>query len=129
MCKYLILLGLCVGYSLPNHAQNIAVLKGQKRILLVFESDADSNFYIYQKAIETAHKAAFEERDLVVIKVTDEEIYRKYGVDSDKSMVMLIGKDGQAKVQQDHIFEATALFGVIDAMPMRREEMKRQKNN
>lgn len=97
--------------------------------MLVFESDADSNFYIYQKLIETAHKAAFEERDLVVIKVTDEEIYRKYGVDSDKSMVMLIGKDGQAKVQQDHIFEATALFGVIDAMPMRREEMKRQKTN
>ena len=128
MFKYLIVLAVGTTYPLTSHAQNPTPMPTQKRIILVFESTPDSNFYNDQKAIEAAHTSAFEERDLVILKVEEEDLYSKYGVSRDKNVVLLIGKDGGVKVQQHYIFEASELFRIIDAMPMRREEMKRQKN-
>ncbi len=128
MYKYLILIGLYLVFPVKNQAQNITALPDQKRVILVFESNADSNFYNDQKAVEAAHASAFEERDLVVIKLEAEDLYKKYGLSRDKNVVLLIGKDGQVKVQQHYIFDASALFRIIDAMPMRRAEMKRAKN-
>jgi hypothetical protein len=109
-------------------AQNITPLLGQKRLLLVFESSKDTDFFNRQKGIAEAHLADFVERDLVVIQVGDPALYRRYGVKSDKNTLLLIGKDGSPKWRSQQVADAKTLFALIDAMPMRRAEMVRRKN-
>lgn len=42
------------------------------------------------------------------------------------SGVVLIGKDGGVKLQEDHWVEVEAIFDLIDSMPMRQSEMRRK---
>ena len=41
-----------------------------------------------------------------------------------KYQFILVGKDGGEKLRADTIIDTKQLFATIDAMPMRREEMK-----
>ena len=42
--------------------------------------------------------------------------------------VVLIGKDGTQKLQQNEVLPIDKLFAVIDAMPMRRREAREDKD-
>ncbi|CAM6006182.1 unnamed protein product [Sphagnum balticum] len=42
-------------------------------------------------------------------------------------LLILIGKDGTVKLKERHFVDKSALYAVIDAMPMRKSEMKREK--
>ncbi len=121
---FIIFLSFCF-YS---DAQNISGLKGVKRILLVYESPADSNFYLNQKTVEKNNLAGFKERDLEVIKIKNPRLLKKYGIGINKSVVLLIGKDGFEKVRRFSIFSSNELFRIIDAMPMRKDEIKNQRD-
>jgi hypothetical protein len=41
--------------------------------------------------------------------------------------VLLVGKDGGVKLSSSSPLSASTLFGTIDAMPMRIDEMRRRK--
>ena len=41
-------------------------------------------------------------------------------------MSILVGKDGGVKFRQDRIVELKEIFRVIDAIPMRQQEMKKK---
>jgi len=53
--------------------------------------------------------------------------FRKHlSVPPGQFMVILIGKDGGEKFRQDRNVELKEIFNIIDAMPMRRQEMKKK---
>jgi hypothetical protein len=54
---------------------------------------------------------------------------KKFGVTADEFEVILIGKDGTVKLRSKAAVSTSALFQLIDAMPMRQEEMREKKKN
>lgn len=47
-----------------------------------------------------------------------------FGVEGGRFAAVLVGKDGTAKFRSDAPFPAPDLFALIDAMPMRRREVR-----
>lgn len=50
-----------------------------------------------------------------------------YGIRKSEFRTILVGKDGGAKLSSRSPVSEQRIFGLIDGMPMRREEMRRQK--
>jgi len=115
----------------------------KKRVLLVFTAHPKHALYQEQiKAFEQA-TAGVLDRDLVVFKVVGNEGYtpdhkrltkfqnqqlrKHYEVPSIQFQVILIGKDGGEKMRTiKQTMDVKQLFRTIDAMPMRRSEMRRK---
>ncbi|MDX2269533.1 MAG: DUF4174 domain-containing protein [Bryobacter sp.] len=68
-----------------------------------------------QRRLFANAKDGLAERDLIVLERAGERFE-----------VRLYGKDGGEKAQRKEPFPAEDLFGLIDQMPMRRQEMRRE---
>ena len=117
-------------------------LRWKYRVILVFArqpylSNALSNLEEFA--------AAIEERDITWFVLDDDSLHTNYdGTMSDKlheqlmnshftpvpaeTAVLLIGKDGTLKSRSSDM-DLEATFGLIDQMPMRREEMRRKSDD
>ena len=49
----------------------------------------------------------------------------RYSVEDNQFATVLIGKDGGEKLRRDGLMPTDTLFDTIDAMPMRRDEIRR----
>jgi len=127
--KISFLLVLCL--SLPAFAETISEFRWKKRLLVITEGN---------KQLATAlidSKAGLAERDLEVFVLSGpvgcgrvpttplgNELRKRLGVQNDHPEVILLGKDGHTilrwKVAK---FTMANLFGSVDAMPMRKQEM------
>jgi Domain of unknown function (DUF4174) len=112
----------------------------RKRVLLIFAPDAENDSFKRQLSAVKEVKTGFEERDLVVICIfplsgLDErnkpfnaanaiKLRKKFNVAVDDFKVILLGKDGGAKKTSAQPLDMQQLFRLIDAMPMRRDEVK-----
>lgn len=83
------------------------------RILVIDTPSSDSEPYRRQLAGLEAAAAGLQERDMRVVTQPGRDF-----------RVRLVGKDGGVKLDLGEPVEASALFALIDAMPMRRAEMK-----
>jgi len=102
-----------------------------KRQLLLFTQNKDTGLAEKQLAIWTEAQAEMQERDLIITVITGNELlYKKYKVDSQTDFtVILLGKDGIEKLRTQNLLTANKLFALIDAMPMRRQEMRKKEKN
>ena len=114
----------------------------QNRPLLVFAPVAESPDLQRQLAIARDHAAGWRERDMVTIVVAGDRpvtvdrtrakdlsnaaLRRRFQVAGDRFAAILVGKDGTEKLRHDAPIPAAKLFQTIDAMPMRRREMRKQ---
>lgn len=98
------------------------------RRLLVFTPSTLDTGYSEQRRLLQDHERGFAERDLLttVFLENDEavETRDRYGIVGGSFMVVLVGRDGGEKFRSDEPVPAEALFARIDAMPMRRREMR-----
>lgn len=117
---------LCFATAVLN-AQNLDSLRWENRVLLVFSPDSSSKSYREQLEIARLHHAAFAERDLVCVRANSENMRKKYAVSPKDFAAVLIGKDGGEKFRSPVPVTAAQLFSIIDAMPMRRAEMRRDR--
>ena len=103
----------------------LAPFRWKNRILVIL-SNSQSKELEGQQSIAASNDAGFKERDLIVLTETDPQggLHRKFKVTAQDFRVLLIGKDGHVALERSTPITAEALFSVIDAMPMRREEMK-----
>jgi hypothetical protein len=71
---------------------------------------------------------AVEDRDLepVIIKQGN-ALYKQYRVKQKEFTVILIGKDGTEKYRAGKVIPLHNLFAIIDAMPMRKAEVKNKR--
>jgi peroxiredoxin len=127
-------------FTLPHEAGRPVSLRtflGSRRIVLLFSPS--------QRDLDTiqSQRTPFSDRDLTVLAVvppgspltaepgpihvlTDPEgkVAKKYGASDGRPAFYLIGKDGHIAMAQHEFPAPHTLFGIIDAMPMRRQEMR-----
>ena len=115
----------------------LASYRDKNRVLLVFAPTEKDPAYAEQGRLWQSEKAGFEERQLVVVPVladaakaagdTPAALQKRYGVEARSFAVVLLGKDGHDAYRVAKPVKGEALYDVIDAMPMRRDEMKGQR--
>ena len=127
----------------PAPEKTLAQYREKNRVLLVFAPTAQDAAYVEQTRLWKNEKAGFEDRQLVVVPVLADArpaepapgspapavLEKKFGVDPKSFAVVLIGKDGHDAYRAVKPVKPEALYGVIDAMPMRRAEVKRPPAN
>ncbi len=101
-------------------AAGCALAQNDKRFLLVLVRRQGDPRIAAQKAEVADLARRGDDRDLaVVVALADPALGRGGPFE-----VVLLGKDGGAKLRSDKVVTAGALAALIDAMPMRREELR-----
>lgn len=107
---------------------NIMAQFSSHRQLLIFSNEANAHLAQQQLDLLLKDAAGVKERAIKTTIVEKESpLFKKYNADTAQYTVILVGKDGFEKYRTNKIIETDQLFSIIDAMPMRRREMK--KNN
>ncbi len=114
-------------------------LKDRARTLLIFASGPEDPQLEIQVRTLQEHAAEAHERDLVVLALpyrspsptavklsaADADLARRqFHVPPGEFAVILLGKDGGAKLRSSKPLSMARLISTIDAMPMRQEEMR-----
>ncbi len=118
--------------------------KWKKRPLLLFAPSAENAAYVRQKELIENERAALADRDMVVVElIGQDEVYlngtrqkgfhgkelrSRFQVPQEAFSVILIGKDGTEKQRNKETVALEKIFGLIDQMPMRRQEMRGENN-
>jgi hypothetical protein len=137
---------------LPLAVTTLAVLAGMPaasamtdyrwkyRPVIVFAKSESVAPLAEQRRIVAANRPALAERDVVVIWVVGDSVSAEFGPSPGVSAsalrsrfgtgdaafrVLLVGKDGGTKLSSAAPLGIGVLNGTIDAMPMRRNEMRR----
>lgn len=119
--------------------QNLDSYLWKNRLLLVFAPSKNNAEYQQQMQLFQGQKASFAERNLLIIELLTEgtsrvdaqeaaKIRERFNVNPKEFLVVLVGKDGTAKRQEQSPVSPQSIFETIDAMPMRRQEMRRSSN-
>ncbi|HEY0110882.1 MAG TPA: DUF4174 domain-containing protein [Fibrella sp.] len=118
-------------------AGTIAAKKWQRRVLLIYARDAGNADLLAQKQLLANQHEELNERDFdqIVVLVSDlSATDRNYLRSGDRKLppttlfiMYLIGKDGGVKQRFTRPVAATELFRIVDSMPMRQSEMRRQR--
>ena len=113
--------------TLTLNAQNSAF-----RRVLLFADKANDTTLIQQKQLLESDKAGCLERDIrieiYITSQTDKTFLKKYNITQPQFTFLLIGKDGGIRLRSKKVIPKEQLFALIDVMPMRQDEMKRQRN-
>ncbi len=128
-----------------NHAVKMSSFslsspKWKNRLLLVFAPSEHNPAYQQQMQLFAKAKQDFVNRDLVLLQVLAQgnsyangeqigsssaaQLRDRFGVGNSDFRVVLVGKDGGTKRSNSNPVQASAIFNEIDAMPMRRQEMR-----
>jgi hypothetical protein len=126
---------------MPVSANPLSTYQWKQRPLLVFTAtENDERLTRLRKAL-SERRCDVAERDMVVIEVPGEELSgdglppadaraaelrQRFDVEDDTFTVVLVGKDGGAKLRSRDVPDLDAVFSLIDGMPMRRREMQEQ---
>lgn len=101
-----------------------------KNRLLVISAPTESRAVEEQRRIYRSAQSGMSERQILLIEALGDsqrsrELRTKISADGARFQVFLVGKDGHTALSSDKPFSAKYLFGKVDAMPMRRDEMRR----
>lgn len=130
-----------------DHPTTLREMHDCYRVLLVFAPNPNNAQLQIQFQQLQAEAAGFRERNLLLVPLLDpggmaqlpqsdlptatltpedEADARKRFHRHSGFQVVLIGKDGGEKMRSSQPITSEKLYGAIDAMPMRKDEMKRQ---
>ena len=114
----------------------------KNRLLFVFAPHNNHPLLIDLKDDLSAQKEEIVDRDLIVFEILEngssyigttridnkvaQHILQKFEPVPGRLTVVLVGKDGGAKLRHIDQVQLDEIFSIIDAMPMRREEMRRK---
>lgn len=148
--RRLLLAGAAMAFAAADgaggaRADALASLRWQYRPLLVFTpSEADARLS-RQTTILAADPDGLTERKLAVLIVEPGRVFttfgapapaaqartlrRRYRVPDASFRVILVGLDGGEKLSLDDPITLDNLYGVIDGMPMRRRELREQRDD
>ncbi|MCC0016112.1 MAG: DUF4174 domain-containing protein [Rhodobiaceae bacterium] len=115
-------------------AEGLAAYRGKSRVLVIRVQRLDQIALARQKQILRADEPGLAERDMVVFAGTRDAVLPIFG-EAPAGMpalsappggfeAVLVGKDGTVKGRWNQPVTLPELFSLIDAMPMRRQEMR-----
>lgn len=121
---------IAVGSATAVKADPLSEHRWRSRVLVISAPSADDPRARAQRAIAAAAGKAMAERDLVSVDAYGDApsavaLRKKLGLPEGAFRSVLIGKDGGAKLVATDPITAAQLASTIDAMPMRRDEMRR----
>jgi hypothetical protein len=108
--------------------------KWKNRILLVFAPAQDNASFGKQMQLINENTQGLDDRDLVVLELVPngkheaqrKELLKQFDVQAGAYTLILLGKDGQEKYRRQQPVGMNEIFGIIDQMPMRQQEMRKQ---
>lgn len=125
-------------------AQNLLEHRWEQRVILVFAPTPEHPRATRQTNLLTEAAAEVTERDLVLyqlypkkgispdgLTIRTEEVgewFQQFRIEKNEFTFILIGKDGGEKLRSNEVVKLEDLWALIDGMPMRQAEMRRQKN-
>lgn len=123
---------LMLSVTMNAQSEMLADYRWENRVVLLFAPEESNLDFNTQQKIIDKDKIEYQDRDLVVLSfiLDDEkgkELRSKFNIKSGLFSFVLIGKDGYQKMMSHKVVRSKDLFELIDAMPMRRNEMKRNK--
>lgn len=115
----------------------------KKRLLFIFAPESTDPFFNTLVNEITARKDDVDDRDLVVFEILESgvssmnrneldpqqaaSLRRHFKIPQSTFAVILLGKDGTQKLKRDGRVELDEIFRLVDSMPMRKDEMRKQK--
>ncbi|GGF26756.1 DUF4174 domain-containing protein [Hymenobacter cavernae] len=133
----LLLVPLLAAAQVPQRQSVVELLranKWQKRLVLLCAPTADNGEFKQQKSLLSQDAKAMQERDIQVLELVANQLseadkqylQQQLKVVPDQFTVLLLGKDGGVKLRQTEPLTTQQLFGTIDTMPMRQQEMRKK---
>ena len=130
------------GRFVMGSSPDLSQFKWKNRLLLLFAPGRDHPFFYNLQQTIMNRKGEVEDRDLVIFEIfesgpsnvnmnnldsqTVRSLRKKFNIREGEFAVILIGKDGGIKLNRREQTEIEDIFGLIDSMPMRREEMRKE---
>lgn len=140
-----VVLNIGSGRFVVGSSPDLSQFKWKNRLLLLFAPGRDHPFFDNLHQTIMNRKGEVEDRDLVIFEIfesgpsnvnmnnldsqTVQSLREKFNIREGEFAVILIGKDGGIKLNRRKQTEIEDIFGLIDAMPMRREEMREKSRN
>jgi hypothetical protein len=141
--KYLIssfLIIFCINTSFAQW-EKLDDFKWKKRLLIIYTNEYTQALLESQIQNIKGELKEYQERDLLVLILEEEsvnilddnhshsldylKVMNRLNISSeDGYQNLLIGKDGGIKLRKENLISNKELFNIIDAMPMRKREMK-----
>jgi hypothetical protein len=117
--------------SLP---ETVKASRWKHRVLLLYAPTPDDADLQRQRQLLAPARAGLQERDMLVLEAVESTLpdadksylHQTLGLRAGAFAAVLIGKDGGVKRRDQKPVEPKTLYGTIDTMPMRREEMSRK---
>ena len=105
------------------------MIADQPRQVLLFYKEEGKSLYEKQMAELQKNRSGVKERDIEIksysYSAETASVWKKNKIDKDSAFTfILIGRDGGEKYRSITSVMAATLFGRIDAMPMRRNEVR-----
>ncbi|MBE0535559.1 MAG: DUF2867 domain-containing protein [Phycisphaerae bacterium] len=113
----------------------------KNRPVLIFAPSREHPSFVQQRQWLSEVAAGVEDRDIVIIEVCGRDssnagrrapgeneqtsLRKRFDAPTDDFLFVLVGKDGTVKLKSHEPVAPAELFDLIDAMPMRQEEMKK----
>jgi len=128
-----------------SYSQELSSHQWEDRLILILTVDTSST--VYQNQIEELYsdKKGLNDRKLVIYTVLPKkfkrdnrenqgwiqstELYAEYKQSDKPFEILVIGLDGGVKLRQSKFLSNEDLFGRIDQMPMRRDELEKSGEN
>ena len=107
------------------------LITDQPRQVLLFYNANGSETWEKQSQELKNHEAGLRERDIEVTSFRfskeNAEQWKKWDVDTSSNFTyVLVGRDGGVKHKSGKIVSCKELFALVDAMPMRKYEVKKE---
>lgn len=112
----------------------------KNRIILIFAPSSDSDAYERQMRKFEGQENGILDRDLIILQLFENgegragdtslsewvapRMRRQFDVEAGEFSIILIGKDGTVKLRSTVPVSVSEIFSMIDAMPMRQQEMR-----
>jgi hypothetical protein len=129
-----------VAHSQESNLVDLKQYQWQNRLLLIFAPSEDYPAYRFLADELRRQQNGVHDRDVLVFALmekgqsrlgdsrldhaTGEALRNRFSVKQGTFTVILVGKDGGEKLRREERATLGEIFGLIDAMPMRRREMR-----
>jgi hypothetical protein len=144
-----ILLTMAISAILPGTSRNAMAMpldldqfQWKNRLLFLFAPNRNHPLFEALHKSLAAQKTEAADRDLVVFEILESgpssmnskylaseaalSLRKRYKVNQGEFAVLLVGKDGGIKLNRQNETRLEDIFALIDAMPMRQEEMRQK---
>ena len=143
MLKKNLLLLVAFLFTLNSYCQDLKENQWKNRLVLIITKDLTSDIFKRQSVTLASKTEELKQRKIIVYKIISEnyqfeysnkntiqndKIFQKYNKADNIFKLILIGLDGGIKLEQTEFLSTEKLFAIIDGMPMRRSEIRNNKN-